>query len=394
MKILETYYLKLIAFTKLIYFLLFEMKKVKKAEVIFFFPFYHTGGAEKIHLNIVKALKEANKYVFFTQQSSSSHYKSLFDKTSDNFEIYDFSHRNYFIRNLFIKHLVKNINNNKSVITVFGSNTDFFYQILPKLNPFINRIDLIHAFSAPDYGIEQFSLPYVSYLNNRVVINNKTTEDFKELYLKNNIQNYLENIVKIENGVFIGSKAIKKRPLKFTVLFVGRWSKEKRPELFLKIAKEVLLKTDKIEFVMIGSEMEQHKNQIQEAGVTYIGEIVDTEKLNTFYENANILLITSYREGFPVVVMEAMAQGVVPIVTNVGGLCEHIQDGFNGFLINNDNEEALIIKFAAQIIALYLENSNWNRISNNALSYAHANFDIHNFNNNYKSLLLKSQAQI
>ena len=390
MKILETYYLKLIAFTKLIYFFLFEMKKVKKAEVIFFFPFYHTGGAEKIHLNIVKALKEAKKYVFFTQQSSSSHYKSLFDKTSDNFEIYDFLHLNYFIRNLFIKYLVKNINNNKSVITVFGSNTDFFYQILPKLNPVINRIDLIHAFSAPDYGIEQFSLPYISYLNNRVVINNKTTEDFKELYLKNNLQNYLENIVKIENGVFIGSKAINKRPLKFTVLFVGRWSKEKRPELFLKIAKEVLLKTNEIEFVMIGSEMEQHKNQIQEAGVTYIGEIVDTEKLNTFYENATIILITSYREGFPVVVMEAMAAGVVPVVTNVGGLSEHITDNLNGFLIEND--EFIINNFTKQILELASDRTLMDLISENTNLYALSNFNLKKFNKEYTNLLLNNNV--
>lgn len=48
------------------------------------------------------------------------------------------------------------------------------------------------------------------------------------------------------------------------------------------------------------------------------------------------LINTSYTEGIPVSMMEAMSFGIPVIGTNVGGVCEIINDGVNGFLISSD----------------------------------------------------------
>ena len=57
-------------------------------------------------------------------------------------------------------------------------------------------------------------------------------------------------------------------------------------------------------------------------------------------------MITSFREGFPMVIPEAMAQGAIPISTNVGGINEHITNFENGVLIDNSvNEDEIINQF-------------------------------------------------
>jgi glycosyltransferase involved in cell wall biosynthesis len=63
----------------------------------------------------------------------------------------------------------------------------------------------------------------------------------------------------------------------------------------------------------------------------------------------DILLLTSSREGMPMAVAEAMACGVVPIVTAVGDLPNIIDNGINGFLLPVENE-GLIVENAISII--------------------------------------------
>ncbi|QYS91352.1 hypothetical protein JJC04_00315 [Flavobacterium covae] len=41
-------------------------------EVIFFFPYYHTGGAEKVHAAILEAIHPKKCVVFFTKASATS----------------------------------------------------------------------------------------------------------------------------------------------------------------------------------------------------------------------------------------------------------------------------------------------------------------------------------
>ena len=59
-------------------FLVFDLVKLKKAKTVCFFPFYHTGGAEKVHLNIVKALAPQNVCVVFTLNSATENFKTEF----------------------------------------------------------------------------------------------------------------------------------------------------------------------------------------------------------------------------------------------------------------------------------------------------------------------------
>ena len=50
------------------------------------------------------------------------------------------------------------------------------------------------------------------------------------------------------------------------------------------------------------------------------------------YQMLDVLVLPSFSEGLPNVVMEAMAQRVVVIANKVGGVLELISDGKNGYL--------------------------------------------------------------
>lgn len=376
--------------TSVLIFFWLNKKNLKNTNLFFFFPFYHTGGAEQVHLNILKALKNKNNFVFFTGNSNSNKFLSEFKKHSKVVEI------NLILKNNILKIFIKNqiiklINNQEA--TVFGCNSFFFYETLPLLNDSIKKIDLIHAFSTPDYGIEQYSISYIKYLDNRVVINNVTKFDLINQYKLLNLDSiYQHRIIKIENGIEINKNFILRKSQKIKIGFVGRWSKEKRPELFLEIAKSVMHSSDNVSFNMIGSGMDKKKDLINKYGINFIGEIINNKQLEKHYQSLNILLVTSYREGFPMVIMEAMAKGVVIIATNVGGIGEHVKNNYNGILIeNNPNEPIIINNFIESINGLLNSKENLERIAKNGYLYALENFGIQKFNQNYQELLVNEK---
>ncbi len=377
-------------FKQLILFAIFyglKSKKLKNSNVIFFFPFYHTGGAEQVHLDIVKSLSNPKNTVLFSGNSSSTKHLSEFKNNANVLEINNFRKINK-LNNYLIKYLARIINKNK--ITVFGCNCHLFYKILPHLDQNIKKIDLIHAFSTPDYGFEQVSISSIELLTNRIVINNKTKKDFIEQYQKLKISDkFVERIIKIENGVKINKYELKKDlPKKLKIGFIGRWSEEKRPELFVKIANNFSKDTQQVDFYMIGSQMERFKSKIISNGVNFIGEILEKKELEKYYQDLDILLITSKREGFPMVIMEAMSFGVVVISTDVGGINEHIASNQNGILINNNNIEQILIEdFIVKIKNLLQKKIELQRMSENSFKYAIQNFDINIFNQKYQELL-------
>jgi glycosyltransferase involved in cell wall biosynthesis len=65
------------------------------------------------------------------------------------------------------------------------------------------------------------------------------------------------------------------------------------------------------------------------------------EEMASVYQSAHIVCLPSYREGTPKSLLEAAACGRPIIATNVPGCREIVQDGYNGYLINNLDPDAL-----------------------------------------------------
>ena len=92
---------------------------------------------------------------------------------------------------------------------------------------------------------------------------------------------------------------------------------------------------------------EQFHHRIQ-----FIGRIPNQE-LNNYYAAANVSILPSVSEAFPLIPLESMACGTPVILSNRFSSNEIITDGENGFLVNVMNSSEL-----AQQIALILSDQN------------------------------------
>jgi len=65
------------------------------------------------------------------------------------------------------------------------------------------------------------------------------------------------------------------------------------------------------------------------------------EEVKEFYVDSDVIAIPSIFEGLPSVALEAMACGKPIVASDVGGLCEILEDGLNGFLVKPGNSDEL-----------------------------------------------------
>lgn len=344
--------------------------------IMFFIPHHHSGGANRVHLEIIKSLN----------------FKPivLFDSTDGTPLLEEYKRNAYcfFVTNQKRKKLATYLIQITSfffVINLFGSNSGFFYQVLSKIKRNVKSFDLTHAFSFPEHGMEISSLNYIHLLDVRVLINNKTLEDYRILYEKNNIDKiYLNRFKIIPNGVQIGefiSDIVFSRYNDFTIGFVGRNSKEKRPEVFFEIIECL---GENIKAKVIGNNFNNFK--VKYKTVNYFEGCNNQELIRNEFSEISLLIISSSREGFPLVIMEAMELGIPVISTNVGSISEHVINDVNGYLYD-DNSEGGFVKFASdRILQLSTNKELYSKLSFNAREYAVNNFSIDTFKEKYGSL--------
>jgi len=91
----------------------------------------------------------------------------------------------------------------------------------------------------------------------------------------------------------------------------------------------------------------------------YIGEV--SNPVEEFYNDVDLLLMTSELEGLPMVILEAFSLGIPVISTPVGGIPEIIIDGYNGYLVNEDSKN-----IGNKISLLNENNELLQNLSNNA----------------------------
>ena len=74
--------------------------------------------------------------------------------------------------------------------------------------------------------------------------------------------------------------------------------------------------------------------------VTYVGRKVREEK-NAFFQQADIFILPTMNECFPLVILEAMEYKLPVISTNEGGIPDMVKDGENGLICEKQNPVSL-----------------------------------------------------
>lgn len=356
-------------------------------ELFFFFPYYHVGGAERVHIDIIRAVAKSKPWIFFTTRSDNEAFLSEFASLGKFFLLERFEKKNF--RSRMLKHIAANINA-KQKATVFGCNNKFFYDLIPLLGKHVQCIDLIHAFNHKDeIGAENWSLPVVDRIDKRVFISHKAIGDLRNLYTENGIDaSRMERVVFIGNKVEIAKIMKPKDSSPLKLMYVGRGTAEKRVYLIGMIAQRCNELRLSVEFISVGNNTLSFKTEHRQL-IRFEGEIKDAQRLTHLYSEANAVLITSSREGFPMAIMEGMANGSFPISTSVGDIPYHISNHANGLLVNSHQiEDAIVEDFVRCILQLINNQDLIKTLSEKAYQYAKDKFSEQEFNKAYQKLLL------
>ncbi len=353
-----------------------------RSSLFFFFPFLHVGGAERVHGALTGCVADRHPWVFFTKRSENRAFRPLFPERARLCNIWYLLKYGY----PFSVGIMAGLINRHRAPVVFGSNSLFYYLLLPHLRQGVKRIDLLHAFGG---GPENFSLGTAHLLDRRVVITPRTRDDLADQYRTGGLdETLLQRVLLIENRVQVPPELPRRRDdTSLTVLFVGRGSPEKRVHLVGKAARRCRDLGLPARFTLVG-DVEQVLEADEREACLLLGEVTDPRRMAGIYDEARVLLLTSSREGFPLVVMEAMARGVVPLCTAVGGIPEHVRHDDNGLLLHEKEEERLVEEIVQAIGCLIAAPPLLERLSRSAYDYARTRFDSGSFCRAYRELLL------
>lgn len=373
--------LSLLAYGKIVR----DLKK-NDSSIFFMFPTYQIGGGERVHADIMALVADQKPTCFITETPKNEGFKDDFQKSANVIELKRWASKKAFIP-IMANKIAKTINKQKKAV-VFGCNSLFMYQLTDYLNEDVEVIDLTHAFTPNLMGMEFYSLPYIGKIDQRIVIGNKTRNDYQNLYKEQGIpRSYMDRFKIIPNQVDAPATYTKEKPsVPLHVVFVSRNSPEKRPEVFLAIAKKCHELALPLRFMMVG-DFEKHKGEYGEY-IEFTGPITDQMELNKIYQQSDIILITSVIEGFPMVLLEGMAQGVVPISTAVGEIPFLISEEFKtGHLVENtDDSDNLVSSFVTLLSGCSKNLDRLHEFSKNAYSLAKNEFGAEKFSGNYRDL--------
>lgn len=259
----------------------------------------------------------------------------------------------------------------------------FFLKNRNKINSFIENIDILFISASGPLSIlllrkirkkKKQAIIFIRQ-DTRKLISVKHNNAFLAKIMGNLIETYIENFIRNypQSTVFTFGSKIYNRYYKITksvypiadsrfqnidimkdaefvkvdystinFLYVGRLAYGKGLEFLIKSLAKI--KDFKFKLTIIGDGV--LKGELMalvsfyklSKMVDFRGHIYFGKELLNEYSSHDILILPSFSEGFPQVVIEAMARGTLVVATRVGGIPDLIQDGITGFLFNPGDE--------------------------------------------------------
>lgn len=359
----------------------------KEYEIYFFFPFYHIGGAEKVHAQVARAAGHPNCIIYFTRQSHNEGFLQEFKQSGCVIkDISKFTDNKwlYFLNLVYRGIITGYINRQQQKPVVFNGQCNFGYKISPWVKKDIRQVELIHSFNSFSF----IRTPFLPFISTTVMISQQRIADHLAYYRKTGVPvSFDKKISYIPNAISLPAVAGTKSKEQFTVLYVGRGGLEKRLHLVMEIARQVYAKDPSVSFEILG-DVSDVINPAAFPFVKFHGNQTEGRVITNIYAAAHLLILTSSTEGFPLVVIEAMACGCAILATPVGDIPLHVKTGVNGFLFSAaEKEDAIITEGVSHILELKNNRSALEAMATSNINYAKHNFAIEKFNEAYRKII-------
>ena len=335
----------------------------RKLRILYLAPWLITGGADTMTVDWFQQLAPAwsEKYFVTTLARENlwlpkiaDHAKEIYDLPllgcSDQTAMINFLFDFIALRKIDLLHIM---------------NSEVAFKALPRLKESFPELKVVAQFHCFDYLLDgcrtgyAFTVPqlYDDFIDAYNLEYDRLGEEIHELnpLIK---KDKLKTIYGRVDGVFYDPR---RRPgvpeimrfrqkSKLNLLFIGRLDRQKQPLRLLAVA--ALLRAKKIPFVLHvigeGNLESQKKEFFAEMRRHDLAEYVclygeqPLSSLYDWYLIADILLLTSDWEGVPMVLYQAMAMAVVPVVAEVGGVAELVTSECGYLVLERENPEAYV----------------------------------------------------
>ena len=147
----------------------------------------------------------------------------------------------------------------------------------------------------------------------------------------------LRRVLKLENASHV-------------VVTVGHVRRVKGIDIYVKAAAKVCKSFPRAQFLIVGdgSEHEYYQQMQELARSLEVGDNVrflgPSEAVFSILKLSDVFCLPSRSEGFSNALIEAMACGLPSVATRVGGNAEALEDGRSGFLVENEDVDAMAEK--------------------------------------------------
>jgi glycosyltransferase involved in cell wall biosynthesis len=182
-------------------------------------------------------------------------------------------------------------------------------------------------------------------------------------------------------------KIVSDKMEKDLILFVGRDIFRKGFPVIIKALPKVIEKKPNARLVVIGDEYTHTKLYAKFMARGLPVEFLPglpREEIGKWYEKSSVLALPSYAESFGIVLIEAMAEGLPVVASNVGGVPEAIEDGISGLL----HEKSAADDLAEKIIKV-LSNESLKKILISGGRQKAQKFSINNLENELEKVYRK-----
>lgn len=317
------------------------------------------GGAEKVLLDILKALNgkyEIDLFLFSKEGVYLDEAKKYVKKIIGMSQRKSFLNKYILLRKiislyliicyyLIIKGYIYNFENKYDCEIAFIEGLPTRYIANRKNNS--KKIAWVHT-DLEKYGITKYDETSYKKIDKIICVSQDSKYSLINIFtdLKNKIE-VIYNFIpqkEIKRKALAKQKEIIKQNDKITIISVGRLSKEKGFDILLKAHKELL--EEKLDYNLIilgeGPLRKEFNNYIK------INKIQNNTKLLGFKKNpykymkeADIFVMASRYEGYPLVLCEALVLGLPVIATNCTGPKEILENGKYGILVNINSVKEL-----------------------------------------------------
>jgi glycosyltransferase involved in cell wall biosynthesis len=287
---------------------------------------------------------------------------------------------------------------NPDVILCNGSRTLKYAALVKRFNPDLNAkwvyrvIDSAQYWNRNPMVLWTYKKFIISAMDAAVGVSNKSLQEMKVHYQFNKPSIAIPRAIDIPHfSNFVPDPDLRKSwgidEGAFVVLFLGNFTRQKRPDRFVEVIRTVREKYHQVHGLMVGdgplkNDMVRIIQQAElEFAFTFTGYQQD---VRPFISMSNLLMLTSDTEGMPGVVLEAAAMGRSTISGAVGGVEEFIVSGENGVI----TPTLEVSSFAAALEQMICNHEVLHGMVTTAIDMVASRFAVQEISNHYLNFLI------